>query len=773
MSVSLSPIGGAGAQFFDNNGTPLSGGKLYAYDAGTTTPKTTYTSAAGTTPNSNPIILNAAGRPPSEIWLTTNEPYKFVLKDSADSLIGTWDNIYGYSSGSIAYAATEVQTAEADQTLFILSEMVYTPGTNTLAVFVDGVNQVVENAYVETSSTSVTFMSGLHVGATVKFVNVSLVSTDASLTTYEPGFTGSVATNVQAKLRESVSVLDFGAVGDGVTDDTAAIQAAIDAAVVQGYEVYFPPGVFKVSPQGANQYCLTLAKAAPNPALAQTTLRGSGKSVTNEEFVFPTNYGSTLYNAAPESGKPILNISTSRGVLIDGLNFAGENGKPVPGTTAITLPTANIDTTFYGCSFTNFESAITIEGVQNNDTITVEQCTFSAVFVAIRNAGVESYLIRANKNFFGPSCEWCFQAEPDGSGLTMAGIQLHQNMILVKQGLVNIEGVGLTLNIRGVVSIKNNVVEVANTTNPVVLRMACNDSGGNQFGFICEENTINLGDLADIYSPAFYLLDYKGAGPFSFSSNYVSSPRAVLRLNTYASSVSVGSARMVNNRFTNRPTIKYSTEYPALSEENNTFNLEASQAIGGGSVGTSFREPAIKKQSGKVYQADINPTVATLTLNYGAAWNIPSLTTGTPTSVFCREPGTWGSLTGVDATLVNGANSATITTAGADRLKMYGGCYIQIGASGRLLVADVVGDTIYLQSTYSGATQTTQAVNFYNYNLKQVCDYTNAAPTTGYWFQGDVAWKIGAAAGGVPGWVNTVTGDGATPVWKDMAALAV
>jgi len=46
MSVSLSPIGGAGAQFFDNNGTPLSGGKLYAYEAGTTTPKTTYTSAA-------------------------------------------------------------------------------------------------------------------------------------------------------------------------------------------------------------------------------------------------------------------------------------------------------------------------------------------------------------------------------------------------------------------------------------------------------------------------------------------------------------------------------------------------------------------------------------------------------------------------------------------------------------------------------------------------------------------------------------------------------
>jgi hypothetical protein len=78
-------------QFFDNNGAPLAGGKLYTYEAGTTTPTPTYGNKAGTTVNTNPIILDARGE--AEVWLDTLVLVKYVLKDATDVEIYTVDNM--------------------------------------------------------------------------------------------------------------------------------------------------------------------------------------------------------------------------------------------------------------------------------------------------------------------------------------------------------------------------------------------------------------------------------------------------------------------------------------------------------------------------------------------------------------------------------------------------------------------------------------------------------------------------------------------------------
>ena len=99
MAVNLSPIGN-GFQFFNNDGLPLNAGKIYTYQAGSTTPLATYTDSSGLIANTNPIMLGTDGRPPSTIWLTEGFFYKFVLKTSADVTIQTYDNLYGIVSAT-------------------------------------------------------------------------------------------------------------------------------------------------------------------------------------------------------------------------------------------------------------------------------------------------------------------------------------------------------------------------------------------------------------------------------------------------------------------------------------------------------------------------------------------------------------------------------------------------------------------------------------------------------------------------------------------------
>lgn len=78
-------------------GLPLNGGLLYTYAAGTSTPATTYSDAALTTPNANPIVLDAAGR--ATVYLAATS-YKFTLRTSAGVLVYTQDNISSVNAGS-------------------------------------------------------------------------------------------------------------------------------------------------------------------------------------------------------------------------------------------------------------------------------------------------------------------------------------------------------------------------------------------------------------------------------------------------------------------------------------------------------------------------------------------------------------------------------------------------------------------------------------------------------------------------------------------------
>lgn len=259
MSVNLSAFAGAGAQFFDNNGIPLAGGKITSYAAGTTTPLSTYTSNSGLIANSNPIILDAAGRTPNEIWLTTGLSYKFVLETSTSVLIGTYDNIEGINATNSDFSNTT--------------------------------NPALGDALIG-------FRQANNSG----------------------NLTGAIGRTVHAKLQEIVDVKDFGAVADWNgstgTDNTVAFQTAVDAIAGTG-------GVVRVTSGNAGSgYYFATQTGPKNPIIkipSNVTIlidnsvylysQGGVASQVNAYYIDGTSVQAALFvNSTPLTGNVNIGI---------------------------------------------------------------------------------------------------------------------------------------------------------------------------------------------------------------------------------------------------------------------------------------------------------------------------------------------------------------------------------------------------------------------------------------------------------------------------------
>lgn len=223
-------------QYFDSNGNNLSGGKVFAFAAGTSTPLDTYSDQAGTIPNTNPVVLNARGEA-TIFWGSAS--YKVVLKDASDVEIWTQDNLRasadlgdlastssGKGSALIGYSTAGITVKAA------LDERLPEIGTYALlrlysgsytSYYVRGVSNILDGGHgvfrVDSSDTT-------------SADNGGTIIVDAISRRWKREYTG------------PVSLRWFGAKGDGVTDDTARIQAALSSGATG---IYAPAGTYNIS----------------------------------------------------------------------------------------------------------------------------------------------------------------------------------------------------------------------------------------------------------------------------------------------------------------------------------------------------------------------------------------------------------------------------------------------------------------------------------------------------------------------------------------------
>jgi hypothetical protein len=237
--------------FTDTTGAPLEGGYLYIGQSNLnpeTAPVNVFWDAALTIPAPNPV--RTVGGYPSRAgtasrFYAATDTYSITVRNRNHVLVFSAFN-QSDAPSSVFDISTQVITATAGQLTFTLTTFTYLPGTDTLQVYRNGLRLTSVTDYIETNSSTVTLTSPAALGDQFLFQGGAVITGDqvpGSGVSFIQAGTGAVTRNIQDKARESVSVLDFGAVGNGAADDTDAIQAALNT----GRVVYLPAGNYLIS----------------------------------------------------------------------------------------------------------------------------------------------------------------------------------------------------------------------------------------------------------------------------------------------------------------------------------------------------------------------------------------------------------------------------------------------------------------------------------------------------------------------------------------------
>ena len=161
-----------------------------------------------------------------------------VAVESASALVG----------GAVVGANFTNNTFTGDGSQTAFTTTVQAGSKNNAQVYIDGVYQLKSSFSV--SGLTLTFTEAPPLNSQIEVIIGNAIDTldaDSGNINYNQGGTGAQTRTVENKLQDVISVKDFGAVGDGVADDTAACQAALDIVNSSGGVVHFPQGYYKLT----------------------------------------------------------------------------------------------------------------------------------------------------------------------------------------------------------------------------------------------------------------------------------------------------------------------------------------------------------------------------------------------------------------------------------------------------------------------------------------------------------------------------------------------